>query len=228
LEAVPLADLMANWDGLAIAVSRNSIDRSLAWQSRVYVALCAVGIVLPIFVLRKSIEKKNDPACETNTPSSFRLARRCTALVAIATGMALTDHALRDTGFFRNPQAVAEVTRRYFSVDVPERSLSDLKRSIIERNVVLIDARRAPDFRRGALAEAISVPIDSTLVERERALRGIPRSAHIVVYCQSDKCEYSDEIAKFLVFNDFTDVSIFRGGYREWSKEPPTGIRVAK
>jgi rhodanese-related sulfurtransferase len=221
-ETILLAELMANWDGMAIAISSTPISRSILQEGRLYCALLGLAVVLPMLLLRVMVQQGDDcPTRKTRGESLRRLVRLCTALVVLAAGIGLADHALRDTGFLRNPQAVAEVTRRFFSLDVPERSLAELKTLVAKEGVVLIDARHAADFRRGALPNAISVPIDSALPERVRALQGIQKTAKIVVYCQSEGCRYSDEVAQFLKFNDFSDVSIFRGGYREWNEESP-------
>jgi rhodanese-related sulfurtransferase len=48
-------------------------------------------------------------------------------------------------------------------------------------------------------------------------LHGIDKTQKIVLYCQSSGCGFSDEVAAFLKFNGYRNVSIFRGGYREWS-----------
>jgi rhodanese-related sulfurtransferase len=229
LETIPLADLMANWDGRAIAVSREPLTRSILGEGRLYCAILGLAVVLPMLLLRELIAKEDESQTGKTRGRSLRsLVRRCATLIVLAAAIGFADHALRDTGFLRNPQAVAEVTRRFFSVDVPERSLAELKTLLAKEDVVVIDARHAADFQRGALPNAISVPIDSTLPERERALRGVQRSAQIVVYCQSEGCRYSDEVAKFLRFNDFSDVSIFRGGYREWSNDSRRAAPIRK
>jgi rhodanese-related sulfurtransferase len=61
--------------------------------------------------------------------------------------------------------------------------------------------------------------VSSTLPERQEALQGVSSSFPIIVYCQSAGCRYADEVAAFLKFNGYPDISIYRGGYREWSRE---------
>jgi len=84
------------------------------------------------------------------------------------------------------------------------------------QGVVLVDARRATSFKNGSIRNAINVPVDSSLAHREEVLAKINRNEEIVVFCQSENCEYSDKIARFLKFNGFKKVQIYRNGIREW------------
>ena len=133
--------------------------------------------------------------------------------------MGILFHAVTETGFLRNPTAVAEVTRRYYSVNIPEITLAEMEEIVADQNISIFDARYIRDFQRGTIPGAKSLSISSILQERQKVLSGIPKTQRIVVFCQSDRCGYADEIAQFLKFNGFVDVVLYRGGYREWVQE---------
>jgi rhodanese-related sulfurtransferase len=61
--------------------------------------------------------------------------------------------------------------------------------------------------------------INSSLTDRQQLLNGIEKNKRIVVFCQSSGCGYSDEVAQFLKFNGYSNVVLYRGGYREWSRK---------
>lgn len=217
LATIPFADVMANWDGTAVAVSLAPIDNVLIYSARLYYALKVAVVSLVVYLMRPLLRGKNGQQGDQRQFIRFRrVCSEATVIIVLASVLAVGYHALADTGFLRNPSAVAEVARRYYSVDIPESSLAELQTHIRKRNGVVIDARRAPDFQAGAIPGAISVPVDSTLSQRQEALKRVSRSCPIVVYCQSDGCRYADEVAAFLKLNGYSDVSIYRGGYREW------------
>jgi rhodanese-related sulfurtransferase len=128
-------------------------------------------------------------------------------------------HAFVKTGFLKNPAAIAEVTRRYYSVNIPEISRQEMQRFVLNGVASLFDARYARDFNNGTIPRSKSLPINSSLTERQQALAGLSRNQQIVVYCQSNRCNYSDEVTQFLKFNGYHNVVIYRGGYHEWDTQ---------
>ncbi|MDR1269286.1 MAG: hypothetical protein LBK82_07155, partial [Planctomycetaceae bacterium] len=159
---------------------------------------------------------------KTFTSSTFLLRiRRGVSQTVLLLGaifvVAVLYHAISETGFLRNPTAVAEVTRRYYSVDIPEINLSEMQTIVSEKSCPIFDARYARDFKRGTIPDAKNIPINSNLSERQQILAGIDKNHRIVVFCQSVGCGYADEVAQFLKFNGFSNVVLYRGGYREWS-----------
>jgi rhodanese-related sulfurtransferase len=131
--------------------------------------------------------------------------------------IAIFCHAFSETGFLRNPTAVAEVTRRYYSIDITEINLSEMQDIVAEKTCLIFDTRYTHDFKHGTIPGAKNMSINSTLSERQQLLAGIDKKHRIVVFCQSVGCGYADEIAQFLKFNGFLNVVLYRGGYREWS-----------
>jgi rhodanese-related sulfurtransferase len=220
LATVPFAELMAKWDGTAITIS----DKPITEQFFTPASISYLGIIVllfgGVFFIRQLFW---EPSKEASVAPTLALRLKfgvlqTGALLGLVFVVAIFYHAISETGFLRNPSAVAEVTRRYYSVDVPEISLSEMQRIVEDKKLPIFDARYVRDYQYGTIPGAKSLSINSNLNERQQQLQGIGREQRIVVFCQSSGCGYSDEVAQFLKFNNYNNVVIYRGGYAEWEK----------
>jgi rhodanese-related sulfurtransferase len=202
-------------------LSKNPIQDDLIWKARLDylpLALCILGSVWMVRIFAPTNVLEPSSASTVHLMIK-RIIIQCIALVGIIGFIAVLFHSIAETGLLKNPVAVAEVTRRYYAVNVPEISLDEMKTLVEQNRSLLFDTRFRLDFAFGAIPHAVNLSIDSGLAERKSILQGIDKSAKIVLYCQSSRCGFSDEVASFLKFNGYRNVSIFRGGYREWAIE---------
>jgi rhodanese-related sulfurtransferase/predicted double-glycine peptidase len=222
-QSITQAELMAIWNGVGIVVSKEPPDpHALLLPTRLMYVLGTLSAIACFLLIPASL--KGFDAASLSLPRWIRLKRVClqaVVIVGVVFVAAFTFHAVSPTGFLRNPTAVAEVARRYHSVEFPEVSTEQMEQIITEKKTTIIDARFAEDYHFSAMPNAINIPVHSALEHRQKALRGIALRQPIVVYCQSSSCDFSDEIAKFLKFNGFTNVAIYRGGFRDWSRRHP-------
>jgi len=220
-QALSKAELLANWDGFAIGVSPGTIDdSSVTIVSKVDFAYMIVGVGLVIIVAKAS----SAWWIGTTTKRMSSLAWQIAILIILSSLLSVAFHLQSDIGFFYNMHAVADVSARYHSVKVPEITLNELSHVVKDRSAILLDARRARDFNKGSIEGARNLPVDSTLSERREELVGIRRDDRLILFCQSIACPYGDKVASFLKFNGYTNLAIYRGGYREWSasKQSPS------
>ena len=220
LATIPFAELMAKWDGTAIVISDKPIDGQVAYASMFnYLGLVAtllgVMFLIQFFFWNKT---KEAFAMQYRLERLKRGILQTSFLLGAVFVIAIIYHATTDVGLLRNPTAVAEVTRRYYSVDIPEISLAEMQKIVDEKNATLFDARYIRDYNLGTISDAKSLSISSSLNERQQQLQGTEKSQRVVVFCQSAGCGYADEVAQFLKFNGYNNVVIYRGGYREWEK----------
>jgi rhodanese-related sulfurtransferase len=183
-------------------------------------SLLGLLFLLQHFFWNKSQEAFAKPKCTQRLKLGVIQTSILLGIVFVA---AIIYHAFSDTGLLRNPTAVAEVTRRYYSVDIPDISYAEMQKIVDDNNTPLFDARFVRDFNHGTIPGAKSLSINSSLTERQQQLQGVEKSKRIVVFCQSSGCGYADEVAQFLKFNGYNHVVIYRGGYREWGKNHEPG-----
>jgi rhodanese-related sulfurtransferase len=217
-----LAEVLANWDGFAIAVSMAPISDEPIYDAQRDLLLAILGVAAISYILRafaSSMDavRQRATAAMPGKQRAVRIAVQISILLGSATAFAALYHTSSVVGFLKNPTAVAEVSRRFFSPDIDEVSLADVKLATQDRDSLIIDARHDDAYRGGTIPRAVNVPISSSVVERQHALRATQRATKIIVFCQSEQCRYADEIARFLKFNGYNDVSIYRGGFQEWT-----------
>lgn len=219
LQTISPAELLANWDGSAIVVSKEEVDRAFLFDGWVDFVIWSGLLVAAMYLLR--IVFGSDSPLPFDAPLQARaktLALQMGVILGFSLLLGVGYHALSEIGFLANPTASAEVTRRHYSVDIPEVSLADMENEIRQSQPLVLDARRVTDYRRGALPGAKSMSVNSTLSERQAVLANVPKDKRIIVYCQSAVCGYADEVARFLKFNGYTNLAVYRDGYRVWSQ----------
>lgn len=223
LETIPFAELMAKWDGTAILLSKEPIHEELTAFSRLNYLTLVAWILGVLWLIQHFVWAASKEAFAM--PTLFLRAKHGIAQTATLLGvlfvLGILYHAFADVGFLKNPSAVAEVTRRYYSVHIPEISLAEMKTLVADESIPLFDARYVRDYNAGTIARAKSLSIGSSLTERQSKLLGLKKNQRIVVFCQSSGCGYADEIANFLKLNGYNHVVIYRGGYREWIQQQP-------
>ncbi len=211
LEPVPLAELLAVWDGTGIVVSRTSESSWSLYAANWFDSLLSTVVVLG-GLLGVAIAFRN----------RRRLVWGMVILVSVAIAASVGWHIVRPDGFLRNRIAVGSVIERHSLMELREIDFEELKPQLSDPNLVVVDARLANDYARGHVTGAINIPISSGWRERRNLIETIPAGKRVIVYCQSDGCVWGDEIAAGLFGQGFTDITVFRGGYREWERRNRT------
>lgn len=107
----------------------------------------------------------------------------------------------------------------------PEASLSKLDlpefRKIVEtKSAIILDARRNVHWRRGHIPGALGLSQDA--FENDYAslkkLLEANKDRQIIVYCWGEMCEDSRLVAHALVKLGYRNVSIFTGGWMDWTQ----------
>ena len=81
----------------------------------------------------------------------------------------------------------------------------------------VIDARMPADYETGHLEGAVNIPVSMSREQCIEAMSG-PLNSPIVVYCQSLKCKFAEEVAANLAAGGYSNIYIFKGGWREWKQ----------
>jgi rhodanese-related sulfurtransferase len=202
---VPIGELLARWDGVAIVVFRDSASAdAIAYgkKSEVFqwAALCSLIVALLVNVKRPV---------------------RC--LFALAAGMLLVLHVATPLGFCRSEDVLSKVETVIGSTGIRRVDFASVQRLVRSEAITLLDVRYRMDTERGMIPGAISLPIDAMQTEFDQTVKSIARDGTVVVYCQSSECPYSQVMAIRLLGAGFTDIRIYSGGYREWLTKQSEG-----
>ncbi len=96
-----------------------------------------------------------------------------------------------------------------------EVTLYEMKKIVDEGQITILDARYARFYKRGHLPGALSVPYNTTFLDSLTA--GLNKEKPLVTYCFSPSCPQADRLADRLRQAGFTDVAVFKPGYKAWT-----------
>jgi rhodanese-related sulfurtransferase len=210
---VPIAEILARWDGLALAVH---VDASpLGNYSGVELSnrLSWFALILGI------------TACFTFLPAKFET--KTIVFVVFASGVmicfvSIWNHAPMAT----NRNSVGYLVTGHLGNRFERVEFGELSR-LLEDNpsigIFLVDARFASDSKWGSIPSSINIPVDSNRTEIARKVKGIPLARPVVVYCLSDQCGFDQAIANKLAAFGFKDIRLYEPGWQGWLAETSKG-----
>ncbi|MCJ7582415.1 MAG: rhodanese-like domain-containing protein [Candidatus Aminicenantes bacterium] len=84
---------------------------------------------------------------------------------------------------------------------------------------LFVDSRNAEAFKAGHIAGAVNIPYEETNdpILLDEFL--IPKEKTLVVYCDGSECQSSVGLSRLLHEQEFTDIRVFFGGWKEWQME---------
>jgi rhodanese-related sulfurtransferase len=216
VKLVAFAELAPRWDGNGLIVSAEPIDLASifapARERFVIYAAIAIAIILFLHWARRWLPRELLNSRRKLFGLSITQAAGF-AIAALLCGMFY--HFANDEGLLANANATASIQQAHQGNFILKISESEVQK-LLNTDTVFIDARFARDFKSGHLEGAISLPVDANDVERQKVTADIAKDARIVLYCQSAGCKFAEIVAIRLIANGFTDISIFKGGWREW------------
>lgn len=217
IKLVPFRELASRWDGNGLVLSNEPIDLGIVFaQARkqfiIYAAVAVSAILLVHWRRRQWLLSVRT----ISHPQLFGVSIvQVIGLTTIALLCGLVYHFANDEGFLANASATASVQKAHLGNFIPKVSKKKVQH-LLSSDTVFIDARRTRDFKTGHLEGAINVPVDANDIERQEIMAHIPKDAHIVIYCQSNKCPYAEKTMIKLMTDGFSNISIFKGGWNEW------------
>lgn len=217
---VPFYELAPRWDGTGLMVSKKPIDLGVVFApARKRLLIYAAIAIVVILGVRWGRRRWLPSTAIISRPRLFGLSATQgagLALFALLSGMVY--HFVNDEGFLAHPNATASIEQAHLGGFIPKITGKEA-RELLNADTVFIDARPNDDFKAGHLQGAINVPVDIGDDERYKAMTGLAKNAHIVVYCQSDGCKSAEKVAIKLMSDGFSKVSLLKGGWREWAGE---------
>jgi len=214
---VPFRELAPRWDGNGLIVSADPIDLGSVFaparrRFAVYAAI-AIAVILTVHYARRWL-----PQALLNTRCKLLglSVAQGAALGIVALSCGMVYHFANDEGFLAHANATASIQEAHQGDFIPKISEKKVHK-LLDTDSVFIDARLARDFKTGHLEGAINIPVDANDNDRQKTMVNITKDAHVVVYCQSSGCKFAEKVAIKLIEDGFQNVSIFKGGWREWA-----------
>jgi rhodanese-related sulfurtransferase len=96
-------------------------------------------------------------------------------------------------------------------------SLAEMKRLFDEGTAIILDARDPAEYAEGHIPGAINIPYDRIPEYFDVLNSQVPMDAHVVVYCRSLTCDFSDQLATELKIIGYQNISVFSGGWDQWT-----------
>jgi rhodanese-related sulfurtransferase len=196
VSSVTLEDLLSIWDGIGIVTSVPPdraivVDLPVDWL--VLVLLC--GLLLWAL-------------------GNYR--RKALALLTAVVFVVGARHALFPGGFVGAGSALDNVIAAHFRSTVQEIGYEQFETLRKRPDSLVVDARLPSSYRTDHIPGAINVPPALGISALNKILGTIPKDRHLLLYCQSLGCHWSEEVAQYFLPRGYRRVCIYRGGMNDW------------
>jgi rhodanese-related sulfurtransferase len=118
----------------------------------------------------------------------------------------------------KNPDSVAQVVKKE-KAEKQEAlkviTLEQLKRLMIQKRGVLLDARSDEDFAKGRIKGAKSI-FALELEKHFDEIAQIPRDTLVIIYCNNPECHLGRSLAEFMETINFTKLYLYDDGWDGW------------
>ncbi|MCX5636536.1 MAG: rhodanese-like domain-containing protein [Planctomycetota bacterium] len=217
VKLVAFAELAPRWDGNGLIVSAEPIDLGAIFApARKRFAVYAVVAIAAILVVR--LARRWLPVTLLNSQRKLLVlsASQGVAFIVIAFLSGMIYHFANDEGLLANENATASIQQAHLGNFIPK--VSEMKvRKLLKTDTIFIDARLERDYKSSHLEGAINIPVNASDDEYQKIIADIAKNARLVLYCQSAVCRFAEMVAIKLISDGFSNVSIFRGGWSEWT-----------
>lgn len=210
------AELAAYWDGHGLLLSRDAVNvQSLLWRSYLEYGLYYTAAIAILWWLRKT--RPREARQLTTARRIIRSLLQAGGMSAVAVSFALIQHGTSEAGLLGNEPATARVIEDNLMTFVKKVNAADIPQ-LMAQGAVFVDARFPGDYEAGHLDRAINIPPFLDRSQRSERLAAVRADQTVVVYCQSEGCDYARRVATHLLKDGHAGIVIFKGGWHEWSE----------
>lgn len=217
-ELIPVADILSRWDGVGLYISEKPLS---PWMLKLESLMTGENFALAASLLVISVLLQRTLRRKQPTIVARPVWIAVPAILSAAGAIAAVWHYASDDGYARNQVAVRMVVQQHRPSFLPKLKVPEMEKALQDSKVVIVDARFPRDYAAGHIPGAINIPVYSTQVERRELLRGLPRDSRVVVYCQSDGCQFDEALGSALVAEGIENVALFPGGWMQWNEQKP-------
>lgn len=200
------AEFLATWSGLGLVVSRG-------WQDNVQILLVRLLGIASLLTMTALILNYQHPGHRSRSTATTGLTRIGLAIAACVMFGGLMYGPGLNPGHW---DGVAIAAAPYYHPDFRLGTLDDVMQASHDPTALVIDARLEIDYAAGTIGSAVNIPVHADYQEIKQFLQRVPRSAPIVVFCQSRTCGYDEAIGAKLARIGFQNVTVSDLGYVEY------------
>jgi rhodanese-related sulfurtransferase len=113
--------------------------------------------------------------------------------------------------------AAADTSRADTTLAEGAISLQEMKRRFDAGTGYIIDARSPEEYAQGHIPGAINVPHDQIPQYLDSLNSQVPTDGEVTIYCRGPACDFSDLLATEMKMLGYTNVSVFSGGWEQWT-----------
>jgi rhodanese-related sulfurtransferase len=214
---VALSELAPRWDGTGLIVSADPISLGAVFARARKRLVLYVAFGITVILLLHWAKQRWLYLIGISKSKLFGLSVAQAVgfgIIALIGGMLY--HFATDAGLLSNATATAAIQEAHLGNFIPKVSRRKLERWLKDDTAV-VDTRLAEDYEKGHINGAISIPVNATEEELQKATKAISGQSRIVLYCQSSRCPFAERVAIKLLKGGFSNISIFKGGWAEWT-----------
>ena len=206
-----VAELLARWDGVGLAISRNVEPQTKFAALEIFslatwglIVLC--GLAVSAIALRRMLPDRK----AKSTAWAFTIPI-LTALLCVVRGQSA------DLNLWRNSDCVQFILAAEGHNEIPVVTTAEVEAMIkTQKDLLIFDNRYDRDMKYSHLPGARPLPVDLPQHRIAEELESLDRTRPVLMYCQSDGCRFSDQMAVVLIGFGFEDVRIYRDGWAGW------------
>ena len=150
---------------------------------------------------------------------ALRLARACAGLLILSAGLGVSANRLRPAAT-RLPWVgdwEHHIENKAFRAGLPVALLHRVRERVEDPSGAILDARPPAEYQAGHLPRALSLPVADAEQRIGAYVDRLTPQTPLLVYCGGGDCIDGFELALKLREFGFTDVTLYPGGYAEWT-----------
>ncbi len=83
-------------------------------------------------------------------------------------------------------------------------------------DAIFIDARTEEEFNAGHIPGALNLSFEDFSEGKPEILEFLPEDIELLIYCDTDECKSSEQVARLLKSYNYTNVKIVQSGWVNW------------
>ena len=108
---------------------------------------------------------------------------------------------------------IEEINEKMSNPIIREISI-DIAKNLFDQNMLFVDARSEEYYLEGQIPKAVcNDNLDSLITKIDKR---VAIDDGFVVYCSDDDCGSSEELAYLLQEQGFSNIFLFKGGWKQW------------